>query len=83
VVKVASRVKFKQILEAFGDTVADPGTVKYVCAPCSNCKGAMRNILDYYRATEKFNVRYGGLAELMVNAMAGLEKPYFEFLPGS
>ncbi len=82
VVKVASRMKFKQILEAFSDTVADPNLVKYVCVPCSNCKGSMRNILEHYRATEKFNVQYGGVAELMVNAMAGLEKPYFEFLPG-
>ncbi|NLI11431.1 MAG: (Fe-S)-binding protein [Peptococcaceae bacterium] len=77
---VASRMKFKQILEAFKDTVADPGIVKYVCAPCSNCKGAMRDVLEHYQATAKFNVQYAGIVELMVNAMTKNDRPFFEFL---
>lgn len=78
--KVASRMKFKQILEAFSDTVENPGIPKYVAAPCSNCKGAIRDILEYYQATEKFNVHYGGIVELVVNALAQFKKPYLEFL---
>ncbi|MDD4238228.1 MAG: heterodisulfide reductase-related iron-sulfur binding cluster, partial [Desulfotomaculaceae bacterium] len=77
--RVAGRMKFKQILEAFQDTVSDPSQPKYVCAPCSNCKGAIRDILNYYQASGKYNIRYGGLAELIVNAMPVFEKPYLDF----
>ncbi|RYD05115.1 hypothetical protein N752_11115 [Desulforamulus aquiferis] len=77
--KVTSRMKFKQILEAFqGDMESD--IPKYVCAPCSNCKGAIRDILEYYQATAKFNVHYAGLVELVVNAMVQFDKPFLEFL---
>ncbi|WP_031515121.1 (Fe-S)-binding protein [Desulfofalx alkaliphila] len=78
--KVSSRMKFKQILEAFQDSIEDVETPKYVVAPCSNCKGAIRDILAYYQATAKFNVHYGGLVELVVNAMVDLDKPFLEFL---
>lgn len=78
--KVSSRMKFKQILEAFQDTIEDTETPKYVCAPCSNCKGAIRDLLEFYQATAKFNVHYGGLVELVVNAMVDIEKPFLEFL---
>ena len=78
--KISARKKFAQILNAFQDTIEDPQIVKYICAPCSNCKGTMRDILEYYEATEKFNVQYGGLIELVVNAMVDLKKPFFEFL---
>lgn len=77
--KVSARMKFKQIINAFEDSMEDP-TPKYVCAPCSNCKGTIREILDYYSATSKFNVHYGGLVELMVNALVSMKKPYLEFL---
>lgn len=77
--KVTSRMKFKQILEAFqGEMESD--IPKYVCAPCSNCKGAIRDILEYYQATAKFNVHYAGLVELVVNAMVKFDKPFLEFL---
>lgn len=78
--QVASRVKFNQILRAFKDTIQDPSIPKYICAPCSNCKGAMRSILEHYDATDKFNLQYGGLVELMVNALVSMKKPYLEFL---
>ncbi len=39
-------------------------------APCSNCKGSMREITEHYSVGEKFNISYTGLVELMVNAMA-------------
>ncbi|KUO75781.1 MAG: 4Fe-4S ferredoxin [Desulfosporosinus sp. BRH_c37] len=77
---VASRKKFNQILGAFMGTMENTSLPKYICAPCSNCKGAMRAILEHYDATEKFNLQYGGLVELMVNAMVSLKKPFFEFL---
>jgi len=73
--RVASRRKFRQILEAFQDDLS-PEHPKYVCAPCSNCKGAIRDILGRYRANEKVGIRYGGLVELIVNAMTDA-KPGF------
>ena len=78
--KVSTRVKFKQILTAFQGTVENAEIPKYVCAPCSNCKGAIRDILEYYEVTDKFNVHYGGLVELVVNALVDLERPFLEFL---
>ncbi len=78
--KIASRMKFKQILEAFRDTVENPEVPKYVCAPCSNCKGALRDTFEHYQATSRYNIQYGGLADLIVNAMVDLKTPYLEFL---
>jgi len=76
-VKVSTRMKFKQILEAFQDHI-EPDVQKYVCAPCSNCKGAIRDILTHYNATEKCGIHYGGLVELVVNAMVDIEEPFIE-----
>jgi len=78
--KVSSRVKFDQILRAFSDTITDSSIPKYVCAPCSNCKGSMRDMFKYYQATSKYNLQYGGLVELMVNALTSIDQPYLEFL---
>jgi Fe-S oxidoreductase len=75
---ISGRMKLKQILEAFQDVV-DPGTHKYVCAPCSNCKGQIRDLLSSHGAWEKYGILYGGLVELIVNAMADLEKPFIEW----
>ncbi len=77
-VNISSRMKLKQILEAFQD-VLDPSIKKYVCAPCSNCKGAIRDLLGDYGLSEKYGIRYGGLAELVVNAMVDIEKPFIEW----
>ncbi len=78
--KVTARKKFSQIINAFGEDFTNPDVVKYVCAPCSNCKGTIRDILKFYSATSTYNVQYGGLVELMVNGLASMEKPYLEFL---
>jgi Fe-S oxidoreductase len=78
--KISSRMKFKQILDAFQEEIDNPDIVKVVCAPCSNCKGAMRDLFEYYDATNKFNLQYTGLVELMVNALTDLDRPYLEFL---
>ena len=76
--RVASRRKLRQILEAFADDL-DPRHPKYVCAPCSNCKGAIRDILRRYGATQKAGIHYGGLAELIVNAMADAKPGFISF----
>jgi Fe-S oxidoreductase len=74
---VSSRKKFLQILDAFKD---EPQEVpKYVCAPCSNCKGAIRDMFEFYHARERSHLYYGGLVELVVNAMADMKKPIIQF----
>lgn len=79
-VQVSSRKKFKQILDAFGDTdLLNPDQQKYICAPCSNCKGQIRDLLDYYGAKDKSGLYYGGLVELVVNAMVDLKEPFIDF----
>jgi len=75
---VASRVKMRQILDVFADKL-DPSIKKYVCAPCSNCKGAMRDMFAAYGLFERCNILYGGLVELIVNAMTDIEKPFLEW----
>ncbi len=74
-VHVAGRMKFKQVLEAFADNPG-PEMKKYLCAPCLNCKLQFRDIFEYYGAKEKSGLIVGGLAELIVNAMTDLKKPF-------
>ncbi len=75
---VAGRMKFKQVLETFQDVIS-PDIKKYVCAPCSNCKGQFRDLLSYYDAWEKCGIFYGGLAELIVNAMVDVKEPFIKW----
>ncbi len=77
--QLSGRMKFRQILDAFSDCDMSPSAPKYVCAPCSNCKGQIRDLLEYYGATEKAGIYYDGLVELVVNAMADLPEPYINF----
>jgi len=77
-IHISGRMKLKQILEAF-ETVQKPEIKKYVCAPCSNCKGQIRDLINTYGLEEKYGIRYGGLVELVVNAMADLPKPFIEW----
>ncbi len=74
-VSVAGRMKFKQILQAFGDQPG-PAVRKYVCTPCLNCKIQFRDMFSYYGAREKSGLFFGGLVELIVNAMVDLEEPF-------
>jgi len=78
---VAGRMKFKQVLEAFADKPG-PEVKKYICAPCLNCKLQFREILKYYGAEEKSGIYVGGLAELIVNAMEKVKKPFIHFGEG-
>lgn len=75
--RVSSRKKFMQILAAFANEPAE--VPKYVCAPCSNCKGAIRDLIGHYHAEERSRLYYGGLVELIVNAMADMKKPILRF----
>jgi Fe-S oxidoreductase len=74
---VSSRKKFLQILNAFKNEPQN--TPKYVCAPCSNCKGTIRDLINYYDAEERSGLYYGGLVDLMVNALEGMKKPIIRF----
>lgn len=76
--QVSGRKKFEQILNAFSDDLS-PETHKYVCAPCSNCKGQFRDLLAYYDAWEKCGINYGGLVELIVNAMDDVKPGFIEW----
>ena len=77
--QIAGRKKFKQILDAFANEDPGPETKKYVCAPCSNCKGQFRDLFDYYGAKEKSGLYYGGLVELVVNAMVDIEGEFLDW----
>jgi Fe-S oxidoreductase len=77
-VRVSGRFKFRQILESFADCIG-PETPKYVCAPCSNCKGQMRDLIRYYEAFDRCNIMYGGLVELVVNAMVDVREGFLEW----
>jgi Fe-S oxidoreductase len=76
--QVAGRKKMEQILNAFADCL-DPSIPKYLCAPCSNCKGQFRDMLAYYGLWEKHRVLYGGLVELIVNAMTDVKPGFIEW----
>ena len=66
--KVTGRKKISQILNAFSDS-RGPKIEKYVCAPCSNCKGQIRDLIEHYEMLDKEQITYGGIVELIVNAM--------------
>ncbi|MFZ5979125.1 MAG: (Fe-S)-binding protein [Candidatus Zixiibacteriota bacterium] len=76
---VPGRKKFVQILNAFTREELDPSVNKYVCAPCSNCKGQIRDLLTYYDAWERCRILYGGLVELIVNAMTDVPEGFHEW----
>lgn len=75
---IAGRMKLKQILEAFADCPG-PDVPKYVCAPCSNCKGQLRDLFQYFGVWEKSRILYGGLVELIANAMPELNEPFIKW----
>lgn len=77
---VSGRKKLIQILEAFPGEM-DPSVRKMVCAPCSNCKGQIRDLFEHYEVFEKTGIWYTGLVELMVNAMVDVEGQFIEW-PG-
>lgn len=78
-IHISGRKKFRQVLEAFADEDLTSNSPKYICAPCSNCKGQFRDMLDFYGAKEKSGLYYGGLVELIVNAMVDIKEPFIDF----
>jgi len=77
---ISGRMKVKQILDVFQEVI-DPQITKFICAPCSNCKGQFRDIIDYYNLEELCNIHYTGLVELVVNAMVDTPMRYIEEAP--
>jgi len=75
---VSGRMKTKQILDTFQDVIS-PDINKYLCAPCSNCKGQIRELINRYHLTERYGIIYGGLVELVVNAMVDMKEPFIEW----
>ena len=76
--KVSGRKKMSQILGAFSDS-RGPEKKKYVCAPCSNCKGQIRDLFERYELLEKESLAYGGLVELVVNAMTDVNPGFIKW----
>jgi Fe-S oxidoreductase len=76
--QVSGRKKLEQVLNAFADCM-DPSIPKYLCAPCSNCKGQFRDMLAYYNLWNRHRILYGGLAELIVNAMTDAKPGFIEW----
>jgi Fe-S oxidoreductase len=72
---VAGRAKLRQVLDVFQDVIG-PEHKKYLCAPCSNCKGQIRELFNAYGVFERCNILYGGLVELIVNAMTDIKEPF-------
>jgi len=75
---VSGRKKLEQILNAFAGCL-EPEIPKYICAPCSNCKGQFRDMLAYYNLWETNRILYGGLVELIVNAMVDVQPGFIEW----
>jgi Fe-S oxidoreductase len=76
--EVSGRKKLQQILAAFSDC-PDPSIPKYVCAPCSNCKAQIRDLLAYHHVWDTHRIQYGGLVELVVNAMTSVRPGFVEW----
>jgi len=76
---ISGRKKFTQILNAFTHDELDPEKNKYLCAPCSNCKGQIRDMLNFYDAWDRVHIQYGGLVELIVNAMTDVPEGFIEW----
>ena len=76
--QVSGRKKLEQVMNAFSGSL-DPSIQKYVCAPCSNCKGQLRDLFSYWDIWDKHRILYGGLVELIVNAMTTVKPGFIEW----
>jgi Fe-S oxidoreductase len=76
--QVSGRKKLEQVFHAFADCL-DPSIPKYLCAPCSNCKGQFRDLIAYYDLWNRHRIIYGGLAELIVNAMTDVKPGFIDW----
>jgi len=76
--KIAGRKKLEQVVNAFCDCL-DAEMPKYVCAPCSNCKGQIRDLFVYHQVWKRHRIGYGGLVELVVNAMRNVKPGFIDW----
>ena len=76
--EIAGARKMEQVLAAFAGCM-DPAIPKYICAPCSNCKGQFRDLLAHHGLWKSNRIFYGGLAELVVNAMRDAKPGFLEW----
>ncbi len=76
--KVSGRKKLEQIVNAFSDCLGS-NAPKYVCAPCSNCKGQIRDLFVYHDVWKRHRIGYGGIAELIVNAMKDVKPGFIDW----
>jgi len=76
--KISGRKKLEQIFNAFEDS-RGPETPKYVCAPCSNCKGQIRDMIEHYKLLDEEQLTYGGVVELIVNAMTDVNPGFIKW----
>jgi len=75
---ISGRKKLSQILGAFQGEM-DPSIKKMVCAPCSNCKGMIRDMMDHYEVFDKTGIYYTGMVEMMVNAMVDIDARFVKW----
>ena len=75
---ISGRRKLQQICGAFKECLT-PETKKYVCAPCSNCKGQIRELIEHSDLLEKHSLKYGGIVELIVNAMVDVNPGFLNW----
>ncbi len=76
--QVSGRKKLEQIVNAFSDCL-DKSVPKYCCAPCSNCKGQIRDLFVYHDVWKRHSIGYGGIAELIVNAMRNVKPGFIDW----
>jgi len=74
---ISGRMKIKQVVDAFQDEIS-PDVKKMLCAPCSNCKGQLRDLFNYYDTGGRCGIGYTGLVEFIVNAMTDMKEPYID-----
>ena len=74
---ISGRMKVKQVMDAFEDVIS-PDIKKLLSAPCSNCKGQIRDLFRYYELGPKCGIGYTGAVEFIVNAMVDIKQPYLD-----
>ena len=75
---ISGRKKLEQIINAFEGEM-DPSIKKFVCTPCSNCKGQLRDLFVHFGLWEKHSILYDGLVELIVNCMEDVKPGFIEW----
>ena len=55
------------------------GSGKALEVPCSNCKGQIRELLEHNDLYSKNSFAYGGLVELIVNAMTNVNPGFIKW----